>query len=84
MRSLVIFPLDGVQLRTVRWEAHEANVRRENEPLGRVSPAVVEKQAVQAVGEGLGERVDEELKALGIEVRQFQENRFPVVGATAP
>ena len=40
-------------------------------------PAVVEQQDVQAVGEGLGERVEEELKALGIEVRQLQEEPCP-------
>jgi hypothetical protein len=34
---------------------------------------MVEQPEIQAGGEGLGERVDEELEALGIEVRQCQE-----------
>jgi hypothetical protein len=52
-------------------------VCRENEPLGRVRPAIVEQQDVQAVGEGLGEPVNEELEALGIEIRQLQEEPLP-------
>ncbi len=70
-------PLDGVQLRTVRWSGYEAHVRRAAKPLGRVRPAVVEPQDVQAGGEGLGERVEEALKALGLEVRQLQEDPCP-------
>jgi hypothetical protein len=56
---------------------HDAQVCRENAPLGRVRPAIVERYDVQAAGEGLGERIDEELEALGIERRGLQEEPLP-------
>jgi hypothetical protein len=39
---------------------------------------VVQEKDVQTVGEGLGEGVDEELEALGIEIRQCEEE--PLAG----
>jgi hypothetical protein len=66
-----------VQLRTVRGSAPQTPVRRDPQPLGCVRPAVVEPQEVQTVGEGLGERVEAELEALGIEVGPFQAAPLP-------
>lgn len=40
--------------------------------------AVVQEEDVQTVGEGLGESVDEELEALGIEIRKCEEE--PLAG----
>jgi hypothetical protein len=41
-----------------------------------VGPAVVPEQEIQAVREGLGEGLDEDLEALGMQLRQFQEKPF--------
>jgi hypothetical protein len=38
--------------------------------------AIVQQQEIQAVGEGRCEGVDEQLKALGIQIWQFQEEPF--------
>jgi hypothetical protein len=57
--------------------AEQAHVGWDGEPLGRVRPAVVQEQDVQAVGDGLGTRVNAELEALGIAVRPFQEAPLP-------
>jgi hypothetical protein len=38
---------------------------------------VVEKQEIQAIREGLREGVDEEVKALGVEIGQFEEKALP-------
>jgi hypothetical protein len=66
-------PLDGVQFRTIGGQEHQAHVRREMEPLGRMGPAVVQHEEIQAVREGLREGVDEELEHLGVQVRPLQE-----------
>jgi hypothetical protein len=66
-------PLYGVQLWAIGRQEYEAHVGWQGEPLGGVGPAVVQKQEVQAVREGLGEGIQEDLEALGIEIRQLQE-----------
>ena len=43
-----------------------------------MGPAVVQEQEIQAVREGLGEGIDEDLEALGIPRRPFQEK--PLTG----
>jgi hypothetical protein len=52
-------PFKGIQLGTVGWQEHEAYVGWKGEPLGRMGPAVVQEQEIQAVREGLGEGIDE-------------------------
>jgi hypothetical protein len=64
---------NGVQLGTVRGQEHQADVCREDEPLGGMRATVVQEQEIQAIREGLCKGVDEELKALGVQVRQLQE-----------
>jgi hypothetical protein len=66
-------PLDRVQLRTVGRSEHEAHVGWDGEPLGGRRATVIQKEEVQAVGEGRREGLDEELEALGVEIRQFEE-----------
>jgi hypothetical protein len=66
-------PLNGVQLRTIGRQEHEAHVGREGEPLGGMGPAVIQEQEIEAVREGLGEGVQEDLEALCVEIRQLQE-----------
>jgi hypothetical protein len=41
--------------------------------LGGMRPTVVQEQQVQALGEGLRKGLDEELEALGVQIRQLQE-----------
>jgi hypothetical protein len=45
----------------------------EGEPLGCRRATVIQKEEVQAVGNGLGEGIDEELDALGVAIRSFEE-----------
>jgi hypothetical protein len=59
-------PRNGVQFRAIGRQEHQAHVRREEEPLGRMGPTVVPQEEIQAVGEGLREGVDEELEHLGV------------------
>jgi hypothetical protein len=66
-------PLNGVQLRTIGRQEDEAHVGREGELSGGMRAAVVEEQEMQAVREGCREGVGEQLKALGIQIGQFQE-----------
>lgn len=66
-------PFNGVELWAIRWQEHEVHVVRQGEPLGCMCPAMVHKEDIQAVSEGLGEGVDEELEHVRIEIRQFQE-----------
>jgi hypothetical protein len=41
---------------------------------------VLQEQEIQAVREGLGKGIDEELKALSIQIRQFREEASPCRG----
>jgi hypothetical protein len=66
-------PLYWVQLWTIGWQEYEAHVGREGEPLGGMGPAVIQEQEIEAVREGLGEGVQEDLEALCVEIRQLQE-----------
>ncbi len=49
------------------------HVVRQGEPLGGMRSTVVQEQEIQAVSEGLGEGIDEELEHVRIEVWQFQK-----------
>jgi hypothetical protein len=66
-------PLNRVQLWAIGRQEHEAHVGQEDEPRGRVGPAVVQKPEIQAVREGFGEGIQEDLAALRVELRQLQE-----------
>jgi len=66
-------PLNGVQCRAIGRQEHQAHVRWEDEPLGRVGPTVVQQEDIQAVGEGLREGIDEELEHLGVQIGQLQK-----------
>jgi hypothetical protein len=69
-------PLNRGQLRTIRRHEEQPDVRRQEEPLGRLGPTIVQPEAMQAVGEGLREGIDEELEHRGIQRGQLQ--REPV------
>jgi hypothetical protein len=69
-------PLNGVQLGTIGRQEDQAHVGREGEPLGCMRAAIVQQPEIQAVGEGRCEGVDEQLKALGVQIGQFQEEPF--------
>jgi hypothetical protein len=70
-------PFNGAQLRAVGGQAHQAHVLRAGEPLSRMGPPVVQRQAMQAVREGLREAIDEELEHLGVPRGQRQEEAVP-------
>lgn len=62
-----------IQLWAIGRQEHEAHVGWEGKPLSRMGPAVVQEQVIQALRAGLGEGIQEDLKALGVEIRQLQE-----------
>ncbi len=66
-------PFNGVELWTIRRQEHEGHVVRQGEPLGGMRSTVIQQQDIQAVSEGLGEGIDEELEHVRIEIRQFQK-----------
>jgi hypothetical protein len=66
-------PLQRVQFRAIGRQEHQAPVRREGEPRGRMGPTVVQHEEVQAVGEGLREGVDEALEPLGVQRGPLQK-----------
>jgi hypothetical protein len=68
--------LDRLQRRAIGRQAHQAPVRREPEQSGRLGPSVVQQEAIQAVGEGLYEGVDDERAQLGVQLGPRQ--REPV------
>jgi hypothetical protein len=65
--------LDRVQLGTIGRQPDRADIRRQNEPLGRVGTAVIQEQDVQAIGVRLGKGVEEDLEHLGMEVGEFEK-----------
>jgi hypothetical protein len=67
-----------IQLWAIGWEEDEAHVGREGESLGCMGPAVVQEQAMEAIWDGLSEGLQEELKALRVEIWSLQED--PVAG----
>jgi hypothetical protein len=77
-------PFNRVQLWTVGRQGHQAYVGRKGESLGRMGSTVVQEQEVEAVRESLGEGIHEELEALGIQIRQFQEEPLTRRGFHGP
>jgi hypothetical protein len=71
-------PLERVQLRTRGRPAHEAHGFRQGAPRGGMGPAVVQPQESQAIRQGLGEQIDEELELGRIPRGPFSE--APVAG----
>jgi hypothetical protein len=69
-------PLDRVQLRTVGREEHEAHIRWEGKPLGRMGSTVVQEQDVEAVRKRLSEGIHKELEGGGIQRGQLQQEAF--------
>jgi hypothetical protein len=69
--------LNWIQLGTLGWQEHEAHVGREREPLGGMHAIIVQEQEIQAVREGHREGADEDLKALGVQIRQLQKEALP-------
>jgi hypothetical protein len=55
-------PCTGAEFWAIRWQAHQVPVVRQGEPLGRLGPTMVQQEAVEAVSEGLGEGIEEELE----------------------
>jgi hypothetical protein len=66
-------PLDRVQLGAIRGQEEQTDVFREGELGGGVRPTVVQHEAIEAVGEGVREGIDEELEHLGVQIRQLEE-----------
>jgi hypothetical protein len=66
-------PLNRVPFGTIRREPYGPDILGPLNPLGGVGSAVIQQQDVQAVRKGLGERLDEELKALRVQLGQLQE-----------
>jgi hypothetical protein len=77
-------PFNRVQLWTVGRHEHEAYVGRKGAWLGRMGSTVVQESEVEAVREGLGEGIHEHLEALGVQIRQFQEEPLTSRGFHGP
>jgi len=60
-------PLARVQLRAIRGQEAQTSVLRPGELGGGVRPTVVSHEEMEAVGECLGEGIDEELEPLGVQ-----------------
>ena len=73
-------PLNRVQLRAIRWQEEQMYVFRQGEPLGCMCPTVVQQEDIQAVGKGLREGINEELKHCGVQIGQLQKEPVPCGG----
>jgi hypothetical protein len=73
-------PLDRVQLRPVRREPDISHIFWPPNPWGGVRAAVIQEENIEAVGECLGEGIHKELKALGIQIRQFEKKALTCGG----
>jgi hypothetical protein len=69
--------LDRVQLWTLWWQPGVPHIVRPLKPLGGMCAAVISEQDVEAVGKCVGERIDEDLEGVGIQVRELQEETRP-------
>jgi hypothetical protein len=61
------------QCRAIGRQGHQAHGRRADARLGRRGPTGVQQEEMQAVGKGLGEGVYEQLKHVGIQRGELQE-----------
>jgi hypothetical protein len=66
-------PLDGIEFRCVRRKKHQADIGGQPQRLGFVKGPVVQQEQMEASGSQSGEVIEEELKALSIQERQFQK-----------
>jgi hypothetical protein len=66
-------PLNRVQLRTVGRQPHGPHPVGPPKALGDVGATVIQAQAVRTLGKRPGERIDEALEGLGIQIGQFQK-----------
>jgi hypothetical protein len=67
-------PLDRLELWTIRWPRDTADMFRPAESRRRVGAAVLSQQEIQALGEGLGERLAEELAHVRMPIGEFQKD----------
>gem|GEM_PF-1574388 len=70
--QVVPAPLDRIQLGAIRGQEEQTDVLREGELGGGGHPTVVQYEDLEAVGEGVRERVDEELEHLGVQIRRLE------------
>ena len=77
-------PLDGIEFRAVGWHPDTSDIVRPAKVSSGMGTAVVQEQAVEAVRESLGEGLHEELEALGMQIRQFQEKPLTSRGFHGP
>ena len=66
-------PLDGIELGGIGRQEHQGDIAWEVQCLGFVEGAIVEQQQMEASRIGGSKMIKEELKALGIEDRQFEK-----------
>jgi hypothetical protein len=66
-------PRNGVQLWAVRREPYRLHIGRPAQALRGVGAAVIQEQAVAAVGERVGEGVHNDLERVGIQVGKLQK-----------
>jgi hypothetical protein len=77
-------PLNRVQSRTVGREPHGADSRWPTDAAGGVRAAVSQEQAVEAVGNRVGERVHQELDGVGIQLWPFQQEALARSRGSSP
>jgi hypothetical protein len=65
-------PLKRVQLRTVGGQPDIADILGPPHPLGGVCPAVIQQEAVQTVGKGLGTGIHKQLTGIRMQRRPFE------------
>lgn len=66
-------PLDRVQLRALRGQEAPTSGLRQGKLGGGVRPTVVSPEDSEAVGDGRGKGIDEELAPLGVQIRPLAE-----------
>ncbi len=69
-------PFEGIQLGRIRGKEEQPDIARQTKRLGCVTGPIVEQEEVEAGRVNGGAVIEEELKALGIEERQFQKETF--------
>ena len=77
-------PRNGVQLWTVGWQPYAADVLRPPHVLRRVCTAMSRPQDVQAGGERVTEGIQTELKGVGVQRRELQQEAFARRGGHRP
>ena len=62
-----------IELWRIGWEEEQPDLNRQAQPLSFVKGSMVEPEEVEALGSHGGEVVEEELKELSLESRQFEQ-----------